>query len=75
MSAVSAAVDHQSAAPDASRWRSPDHLQTWVLLAATTLSVYLCYLLAVPFLPALALALALADSKVAGGSYCISNTI
>ena len=60
MSAVSAAVDHQSAAPDASRWRSLDHLQTWVLLAATTLSVYLCYLLAVPFLPALALALALA---------------
>src|SRR5690242_14814156 len=36
------------------------HVQTIVLLVATTLGIYVCYRMAAPFLPALAWALALA---------------
>lgn len=41
-------------------WGSRSHVQTLVLMAATALGIYFCYRLAVPFLPALAWALALA---------------
>lgn len=44
----------------ASDWGGRDHIRTLVLLAATALGVYICYLLAAPFLPVLAWALALA---------------
>lgn len=47
-------------APLANDWGSRDHIQTLVLMAATAAGIYLCYRLAVPFLPALAWALALA---------------
>lgn len=41
-------------------WGSRSHVHTLVLMAATACGIYLCYLLAMPFLPALAWALALA---------------
>lgn len=41
-------------------WLNRKQIQTLVLLAATAAAVYICYLLALPFLPALAWALALA---------------
>jgi predicted PurR-regulated permease PerM len=41
-------------------WRSPSHMQAIVLIVATALGIFVCYRLAVPFLPALAWALALA---------------
>jgi predicted PurR-regulated permease PerM len=41
-------------------WFSRERLLILVLIAATALAIYLCYLLALPFLPALAWALALA---------------
>jgi hypothetical protein len=41
-------------------WLSRQRALVLVLLAATTVAVYLCYRLALPFLPALAWALALA---------------
>lgn len=41
-------------------WASPGHVRTLVLLAATSLGIYLCYRLAAPFLPALVWAAALA---------------
>jgi predicted PurR-regulated permease PerM len=44
----------------ANEWGSRIHIQTLVLMAATTIGIYLCYRLAAPFLPALAWALALA---------------
>ena len=47
-------------APIASDWGSRSHVQALVLIVATAASLYLCYRLALPFLPALAWALALA---------------
>jgi len=47
----------QAAAND---WGSRSHVRTLVLMAATACGIYLCYLLAMPLLPALAWALALA---------------
>ncbi|MBC7625528.1 MAG: AI-2E family transporter [Aeromicrobium sp.] len=41
-------------------WASRDHVQTVVVTAATILGIYLCYRLTIPFLPALAWAVALA---------------
>lgn len=41
-------------------WDSPNHLQTFVLILATVFGVYLCYQIAVPFLPVLAWAMTLA---------------
>ncbi len=41
-------------------WTSPNRVQTFVMLAATGFGIYLCFLLAAPFLPALTGALALA---------------
>lgn len=41
-------------------WGAREHVRTLVMLVATALGVYICYLLAAPFLPALAWALALA---------------
>lgn len=41
-------------------WGSSNHVQTLMLMLATALSVYLCYLMALPFLAPLAWALALA---------------
>jgi predicted PurR-regulated permease PerM len=41
-------------------WGARSHVQTLVLMAATSFGVYLCYLLAEPFLPTLVWAVALA---------------
>lgn len=41
-------------------WDSHNHLQTFVLILATVFGVYLCYRIAVPFLPVLAWAMTLA---------------
>jgi predicted PurR-regulated permease PerM len=46
--------------PIANDWGSRSHVQTLVLMVATALGIYLCYQLAVPFLPPLAWALGLA---------------
>ena len=46
--------------PNSNDWGSPQHVQTLVLMAATAIGIFLCYKLALPFLPALAWALALA---------------
>jgi predicted PurR-regulated permease PerM len=46
--------------PDESDWGSPPHIRTLVLMGATAGGAYLCYRLALPFLGALAWALALA---------------
>lgn len=40
-------------------WGSPSHIRTLVLMGATLFGVYICYRLAVPFLPSVAWALAL----------------
>ncbi len=48
------------AAPAESDWASQSHLRTLVLMSATGFGIYLCCLLAAPFLPALVGALALA---------------
>ena len=48
------------AAPVPNGWGSRSHSHTLVLMAATALGVYLCYLLALPFLSPLVWALALA---------------
>jgi predicted PurR-regulated permease PerM len=50
----------QRPAPVANDWISRGHVQIIVLMAAAAFGVYLCYLMAEPFLPAVALALALA---------------
>jgi predicted PurR-regulated permease PerM len=49
-----------TAAPVANDWGSRSHAQTLVLMVATAVGIYLCYRLALPFLAALAWALALA---------------
>lgn len=46
--------------PIANDWGSRSHVQTLVLMVATAFGIYLCYRLAVPFLPPLAWALGLA---------------
>jgi predicted PurR-regulated permease PerM len=46
--------------PAANDWGTRSHVQTLLLMAATALGIYLCFMLAAPFLPALAWALALA---------------
>jgi len=48
------------AALTASDWGSPVHVRALVLMVVTGAGIYLCYLLAAPFFPALAWALALA---------------
>lgn len=50
----------EAAALTASDWVSPPHIRALVLIIATGGGIYLCYLLAKPFIPALAGALALA---------------
>lgn len=50
----------QEAPPAENDWGSRNHVQTLVLLGASGFGIYLCYLLAAPFLPALAGALSLA---------------
>jgi predicted PurR-regulated permease PerM len=52
--------NEKTAAPDPNDWGSRSHVQTLVLMVATALGIYLCYRMAIPFLPALAWALALA---------------
>ncbi len=47
-------------APNFNDWRSRSHVPTIVMMAATAFGIYICYLLAAPFLPSLAWALALA---------------
>lgn len=46
--------------PVANDWGSRSHVQTIVLMVATAFGLYVCYLLAAPFVPALAWSLALA---------------
>jgi len=41
-------------------WRTQSHIQTLVLMGVTVFGIYLCYQMAVPFLPVLVWALALA---------------
>ena len=53
-------VTKPTAAEVANDWGSRIHVQTLVLMAATAVGIHLCYRLAVPFLSALAWALALA---------------
>lgn len=48
------------AASASNDWGSRDHVRTLVLMGATGFGIFLCYLMAAPFLPALAGALALA---------------
>jgi hypothetical protein len=48
------------AALTASDWGSPVHVRALVLMVLTGAAIYVCYLLAAPFFPALAWALALA---------------
>ncbi|MBF0100325.1 MAG: AI-2E family transporter [Desulfobacterales bacterium] len=43
----------------ANDWGSRRHVQTFVLMAATAFGIYLCYQVALPFLPAIAWAMAL----------------
>jgi predicted PurR-regulated permease PerM len=43
-------------------WGSRSHIQAFVMIAVTALGIYLCYRLALPFLPALTWALTLAIS-------------
>jgi hypothetical protein len=43
-----------TAAPVTTDWGSRSHVQTLVIMAATVFGIYLCYRLALPFLPALA---------------------
>jgi len=49
-----------SARHDRGAWVSPERIQTRVLLAALAVGLYLCYRMALPFLPALTWALTLA---------------
>lgn len=46
--------------PSANDWGSRSHVQTLVLMVATAFGIYICYRLAVPFLPSLTWALGLA---------------
>lgn len=50
----------QDNAADANGWESHRGIRALVLIAATVIGIYVCYLLTVPFLPAIAWALALA---------------
>ncbi|MGQ0620618.1 MAG: AI-2E family transporter [Panacagrimonas sp.] len=58
--AIRVTEEQPVAVPVATDWASLGHVQTLVLMLATAFAIYLCYRLAVPFLPALAWALALA---------------
>ncbi len=49
-----------STAPATNDWGRRNHVRTFVLMAVTILGIYLCYLMAAPFLPAIVWALALA---------------
>ncbi len=51
---------HSTAGPVTNDWESRSHINTLVLMAVTAVGIYLCYRLLLPFLPALAWALALA---------------
>jgi predicted PurR-regulated permease PerM len=52
--------NHEEPRPPAGRWPPREKVLTTVLLAGTALSFYVCYRLALPFLPAITWALALA---------------
>ncbi|OGV69462.1 MAG: AI-2E family transporter [Lentisphaerae bacterium RIFOXYA12_FULL_48_11] len=51
---------HTTNAPVANDWNSRSHVQTIVMMVTTAIGIYLCYLMAMPFLSALIWALALA---------------
>jgi predicted PurR-regulated permease PerM len=57
-------MNNETTTPEAASasndWGSRDHVRTLVLISATGFGIFLCYLMASPFLPALAGALALA---------------
>jgi predicted PurR-regulated permease PerM len=50
----------EPAPPTGNEWGAPNQVHALALIAATAVGIYLCYLMTVPFLPALAWALALA---------------
>jgi predicted PurR-regulated permease PerM len=52
-------TDEREACPP-NNWTSRSNVQSIVLITTTALGIYLCYLMAAPFMPALAFALALA---------------
>jgi predicted PurR-regulated permease PerM len=49
----------ENSAAAANDWGSRKHIQTLLLMAGTVAGIYICYLLAAPFIPAFTLALAL----------------
>ena len=51
----------------ANNWALRSRVQTFVLMLATVVGMYLCYMLAAPFLAALTWALALAELSVFAG--------
>ena len=57
---MKAPLSEPAAAPVENDWGSRSHVRTLVLMLATAAGVYLCFRLALPFLSALAWALALA---------------
>lgn len=57
---MSEAESKSTTAPVVNDWGTRSHVQTLVLMTATTFGVYLCYLLVSPFLSAIAWAVALA---------------
>ncbi len=52
-------IDKATSSPIENNWGSRSHVQSLVLISATVFGLYLCYLLAEPFLPAISWALAL----------------
>lgn len=57
---MSASDTPASSPEDPGNWSSPAHIHSLVLMAVTLVALYLCYRMALPFLPALAWALAFA---------------
>lgn len=57
---MSASDTSESSPEDPGNWSSPAHIHSLVLMAVTLVALYLCYRMALPFLPALAWALAFA---------------
>ncbi len=53
-------ADNETPLPVAHDWGSRNHVQIFVLMAATAFGIYLCYLLAAPFLASITWSLALA---------------
>lgn len=59
VSAMNKLNTRENSAAAANDWGSRKHIQTLLLMAGTVAGIYICYLLAAPFIPAFTLALAL----------------